>query len=238
MFTQPKMYDVIKNKKTTLAVYNEQLVNEKTFTEEETEKHKSWVWGLLEESFQKSKDYKPTSKEWLSSAWDGFPSPRELKENVLEARSTGVDFDTLKHVGKTISTAPEGFEVHRNLQRILKTRGSSVEDGKNIDYSTAEALAFGTLALEKTHVRVSGQDVERGTFSQRHAVLHDQKTDETYTPLRHLGENQAPVTICNSSLSEYGVLGFELGYSLVDPALLVIWEAQCKSSLYLSSLRC
>ncbi|GAA5956132.1 hypothetical protein JCM3765_005461 [Sporobolomyces pararoseus] len=226
MFTQPKMYDVIKNKPTTLSIYNEQLVKEKTFTEEETEKHKSWVWGLLEESFQKSKEYKPTSKEWLSSAWDGFPSPRELKENVLEARPTGVDFDKLKHVGKTISTAPEGFNVHRNLQRILKTRGASVEEGKNIDYSTAEALAFGTLALEKTHVRVSGQDVERGTFSQRHAVLHDQKTDETYTPLRNLSEDQAPVTICNSSLSEYGVLGFELGYSLVDPALLVIWEAQ------------
>ncbi|GAA6014410.1 hypothetical protein JCM10207_005451 [Rhodosporidiobolus poonsookiae] len=226
MFTQPKMYEKIKSMPTTLQKYTEQLVEEKTFTNEETEKHKSWVWGLLEESFDKSKEYKPTSKEWLSSSWDGFPSPRELKENVLEARSTGVDFETLKRVGSVISTAPEGFNVHRNLQRILKTRGTSVEDGKNIDYSTAEALAFGTLALEKTHVRVSGQDVERGTFSQRHAVIHDQKTDENYMFLQHLGEGQAPVTICNSSLSEYGVLGFELGYSLVDPALLVIWEAQ------------
>ncbi|TKA56616.1 hypothetical protein B0A53_01808 [Rhodotorula sp. CCFEE 5036] len=226
MFTQPKMYDIINKKPTTLQVYTEQLVKEKSFTDEETEKHKAWVWNLLEESFEKSKEYKPTSKEWLSSSWDGFPSPRELKENVLEARETGVDFDTLKHVGKVIGSTPEGFNVHRNLQRILKTRATSVIEGKNIDYSTAEALAFGTLALEKVHVRVSGQDVERGTFSQRHAVIHDQKTDETYTPLRHLGEGQAPVTICNSSLSEYGVLGFELGYSLVDPSLLVIWEAQ------------
>lgn len=227
MFTQPKMYDIINKKPTTLQVYTEQLVKEKSFTDEETEKHKAWVWNLLEESFEKSKEYKPTSKEWLSSSWDGFPSPRELKENVLEARETGVDFETLKHVGKVIGSTPEGFNVHRNLQRILKTRATSVIEGKNIDYSTAEALAFGTLALEKVHVRVSGQDVERGTFSQRHAVIHDQKTDETYTPLRHLGEGQAPVTICNSSLSEYGVLGFELGYSLVDPSLLVIWEAQC-----------
>ncbi|GAA5944634.1 hypothetical protein JCM3775_005858 [Rhodotorula graminis] len=226
MFTQPKMYETIKNQPTTLSLYTKQLVEEKSFTDEETEKHKSWVWGLLEESFDKSKEYKPTSKEWLSSSWDGFPSPRELKENVLEARPTGVDFDTLKHVGKTISSYPDGFNVHRNLQRILKTRGTSIEEGKNIDYSTAEALAFGTLALEKVHVRVSGQDVERGTFSQRHAVLHDQKTDEQYVPLKHLGEGQGPVTVCNSSLSEYGVLGFELGYSLVDPALLVIWEAQ------------
>ncbi|GAA5976371.1 hypothetical protein JCM11641_005992 [Rhodosporidiobolus odoratus] len=226
MFTQPKMYETIKEQPTTLSVYTDQLTKEKTFTNEETEKHKAWVWGLLEESFTKSKEYKPTSKEWLSSSWDGFPSPRELKENVLEARSTGVDFETLKRVGQVVATPPEGFVVHRNLQRILKTRGTSVEDGKNIDYSTAEALAFGTLAMEKIHVRLSGQDVERGTFSQRHAVLHDQKTDETYMPLKHLSEDQAPVTICNSSLSEYGVLGFELGYSLVDPSLLVIWEAQ------------
>ncbi|SCZ88064.1 BZ3500_MvSof-1268-A1-R1_Chr10-2g02825 [Microbotryum saponariae] len=226
MFTQPKMYQVIKDKPTTLDVYTQALVEESTFTNEETEKHKSWVWGMLENSFEASKEYKPTSKEWLSSSWDGFPSPRELKENVLEARPTGVEFDVLRKVGKIISTYPKDFEVHRNLARILKTRGTSVEDGKGIDYSTAEALAFGTLALEKTHVRVSGQDVERGTFSQRHAVLHEQNTDALYMPLAHLSEDQATVTVCNSSLSEFGVLGFELGYSLVDPALLVIWEAQ------------
>lgn len=230
MFTQPKMYDIIKNKPTTLEEYTKTLVAEQTFTDKETEKHKSWVWNTLEKSFEASKDYQPTSKEWLSSSWDGFPSPRELKENVLEARSTGVDFDTLKKVGKAIGSYPEGFQAHKNLARILKTRGTSVEDGKGIDYSTAEALAFGTLALEGNHVRVSGQDVERGTFSQRHAVLHDQATDETYTPLKNLSPDQAAVTICNSSLSEYGVLGFELGYSLVDPQLLVMWEAQCQLS--------
>lgn len=228
-FTQPKMYEVIKSKPTTLDVYTESLHAEESFTSEETEKHKSWVWGLLEKSFEASKEYKPTSKEWLSSSWDGFPSPRELKEQVLESRPTGVELDTLKKVGEVISSYPEGFEVHRNLQRILKTRGKSVAEGQGIDYSTAEALAFGTLALEKNHVRVSGQDVERGTFSQRHAVLHDQNTDAQHMPLKHLSEDQASVTVCNSSLSEYGVLGFELGYSLVDPALLVIWEAQCKS---------
>lgn len=231
MFTQPKMYEVIKNKATTLTVYSKALVAEETFTDAETEKHKSWVWNTLEKAFEASKEYHPTSKEWLSSSWDGFPSPRELKENVLEARSTGVDFDTLKKVGTVIGSYPEGFTAHNNLARILKSRVTSVNEGKGIDYSTAEALAFGTLALENVHVRVSGQDVERGTFSQRHAVLHDQKTDETYTPLHHVSPDQAQVTVCNSSLSEYGVLGFELGYSLVDPALLVIWEAQCASHL-------
>lgn len=236
-FTQPKMYDVIKTKPTTLEVYTKSLVTEQTFTDKETEKHKGWVWSTLEKAFEASKEYKPTSKEWLSSSWDGFPSPRELKENVLEASPTGVDFDILKRVGKAVGSYPEGFNVHRNLARILKARGGSVEEGQGIDYSTAEALAFGTLALEGNHVRVSGQDVERGTFSQRHAVLHDQKTDELWVPLKNLGDDQAGVTICNSSLSEYGVLGFELGYSLVDPALLVIWEAQCASLSPPSSFR-
>lgn len=227
-FTQPKMYEAIKVQPTTVDIYAKHLIAEETFTSKETEDHKTWVWNMLESAFEKSKDYKPTSTEWLSSSWAGFPSPKELKERVLGARPTGVDLDIIRKVGGIIGSYPANFEVHKNLARILKTRSKTVvEDGKGIDYSTAEALAFGTLALEKTHVRLSGQDVERGTFSQRHSVLHDQKTDDLYVPLKNLSEDQAAVTICNSSLSEYGVLGFELGYSLVDPALLVIWEAQC-----------
>jgi 2-oxoglutarate dehydrogenase E1 component len=227
-FTQPKMYEAIKVQPTTVDIYAKHLISEETFTSKETEDHKTWVWNMLESAFEKSKDYKPTSTEWLSSSWAGFASPKDLKERVLEARQTGVDLDIIRKVGGIIGSYPADFEVHKNLARILKTRSKTVvEDGKGIDYSTAEALAFGTLALEKTHVRLSGQDVERGTFSQRHSVLHDQKTDALYVPLKNLSEDQAAVTICNSSLSEYGVLGFELGYSLVDPALLVIWEAQC-----------
>lgn len=111
----------------------------------------------------------------------------------------------MKHIADTIATAPEGFHVHRNLQRILANRKKTVEEGKNIDWSTAEALAFGSLLNEGKHVRVSGQDVERGTFSQRHAILHDQETEDTYTPLQHISENQAKFAICNSSLSEFGV---------------------------------
>lgn len=228
-FTQPKMYAAIAKQQTTLELYSKRLVDEHTFSKEEVEKHKKWVWGMLEKAYEGSKEYQATSREWLSSSWDGFPSPKELKTNILEARPTGVSEERLKEVGKVISTYPEHFKPHKNLARIIGNRGKTVEEGTGIDWSTAESLAFGTLAVEGNHVRLSGQDVERGTFSQRHAVLHDQETDERYMALGHLSKDQAHVTICNSSLSEYGTLGFELGYSLVDPNLLVIWEAQCKS---------
>jgi 2-oxoglutarate dehydrogenase E1 component len=149
-----------------------------------------------------------------------------LADHALPTRATGSDEGTLQRIGKAISSYPNGFEPHRNLARILASRGKTVEDGNNIDWSTAEALAFGSLALEKIHVRVSGQDVERGTFSQRHAVIHDQNNESQYVPLNDLGSSQARFVICNSSLSEFGTLGFELGYSLVSPDSLTVWEAQ------------
>lgn len=225
-FTQPRMYAAIGKQDPTLTHYTEKLIQEGSFTKDEITQHKDWVWGMMEKAQQASKDYTASSREWLSSSWEGFPSPKELKEQVLEARPTGVKPETLKHVGQAIASWPEDFQVHRNLQRILKNRTKMVDEGQGIDWSTAEALAFGTLAMEGNHVRLSGQDVERGTFSQRHAVLHDQNSSDLYTPLNHLTEDQHSLTICNSSLSEYGVMGFELGYSLVDPALLVIWEGQ------------
>jgi len=225
-FTQPRMYEAIKNQATPLTKYAKFLVDRGTFTEKDIEEHKKWVWGMLEKSAAAAKDYVPTSKEWLSAAWQGFPSPKQLAERTLPTRATGAAEETLKKIGKVISSYPEGFVPHRNLARILTQRGKSVEDGQNIDWATAEALAFGTLALEKVHVRVSGQDVERGTFSQRHAVIHDQKNEQQYRPLNNLGEGQAKFVVCNSSLSEYGALGFELGYSLVSPDALTIWEAQ------------
>jgi 2-oxoglutarate dehydrogenase E1 component len=159
---------------------------------------------MLEESFSKSKDYQPTAREWLTSAWNGFKSPKELATEVLPHLPTAVDVESLKQVADVISGAPEGFTVHRNLKRILANRKKVVEEGKGIDWSTAEALAFGSLLKEGKHIRVSGQDVERGTFSQRHAVLHDQETEQTYTPLQNLSKGQAPFAICNSSLSEFG----------------------------------
>lgn len=225
-FTQPLMYRKIAEKDSVLSLYVKQLLDEGTFTKEDIDEHKSWVWGMLEESFAKSKDYQPTSREWLTSAWNGFKTPKELATEVLPHLPTAVNVEILNHIAATISEAPEGFHVHRNLKRILSNRKKVVEEGKGIDWSTAEALAFGSLLMDGKHVRVSGQDVERGTFSQRHAVLHDQEDEDTYTPLQHISKDQAPFDICNSSLSEFGALGFEYGYSLSSPDALVMWEAQ------------
>jgi len=225
-FTQPRMYEAIAKQQPTLKQYINRLIEEGTFTEKQLNDHCEWVWGMLQEAFEKSKTYEPEERQWLSSAWEGFPSPRELKEHILEQRDTGVDVERLRYIGKMSASCPEDFTVHRNLGRILKNREKTLESGEGIDMATAEALAFGSLVMENNMVRVSGQDVERGTFSQRHAVLHDQNSENTYTPLQHLSDDQAPFTICNSSLSEYGALGFELGFSLVDPKNLTIWEAQ------------
>lgn len=225
-FTQPLMYKRIAAQETQLKKYINKLLEDKTFTEDDIEEHKKWVWGMLEESFEKAKDYQPSAREWLTSAWNGFKSPKELATEVLSHLPTSVPADRLRHIASVMSDLPEGFHVHRNLNRILANRKKTVAEGEGIDWSTAEALAFGSLAMDGHHVRVSGQDVERGTFSQRHAVLHDQENEQTYTPLQHLGEDQASFIISNSNLSEFGVLGFEYGYSLSSPNALVVWEAQ------------
>jgi len=227
-FTQPLMYKRIAEHKDQLAKYVDKLIEEGTFTKEDIDEHKKWVWGMLNDSFDRSKEYQPTSKEWLTSAWNNFKTPKELATEVLPHLDTAVDAKSLKHIADKVSGAdvPKGFTLHRNLKRILANRKKSVDEGKNIDWATAEALAFGSLVEEGYHVRVSGQDVERGTFSQRHAVLHDQETETTYTPLQDISDKQGSFVISNSSLSEFGALGFEYGYSLTSPEALVMWEAQ------------
>lgn len=225
-FTQPLMYEIISKKKQVLDLYIEKLQNEGTFTSEDIDEHKKWVWNHLEESFQKSKDYKPESREWLTAPWEDFKSPKELATEILPSLPTGISEDIFNKVGTAIGSYPKDFNVHRNLKRILNTRLKSIENGKDIDWSTGEALAYGSLLLEGYHIRLIGQDVERGTFSQRHAVLHDQKDDSRHVPLKHLDESQADFVIANSTLSEYGVLSFEYGYSLTSPDTFVQWEAQ------------
>ncbi|KAK7747945.1 2-oxoglutarate dehydrogenase E1 component [Cytospora paraplurivora] len=225
-FTQPLMYKRIQSHEPQIDIYVEQLLKDGTFSKEDIEEHKKWVWGMLEESFAKSKDYQPTSKEWTTSAWNGFKSPKELATENLPHLPTAVEKESLEHIATVIGSAPEGFNLHRNLKRILGNRTKTVTEGKNIDWSTAEALAFGSLVADGHHVRVAGQDVERGTFSQRHAVFHDQESEDTYTPLQHISKDQGKFVISNSSLSEFGALGFEYGYSLSSPNALVMWEAQ------------
>ncbi|KAH9971959.1 2-oxoglutarate dehydrogenase complex E1 component mitochondrial precursor [Lactifluus volemus] len=217
-FTQPRMYQAIEKQPTPLTQYTKFLVGRGTFTEKDIDEHKKWVWGMLETAADGAKDYVPTVKN--GSLHHGLVSRPQTTRGADSPNAT------LKHVGRVVSSYPPGYSVHRNLARIINSRGKSVADGEGIDWSTAEALAIGSLALEKKHVRVSGQDVERGTFSQRHAVLHDQENERQYVPLSNLGGGQARFVICNSSLSEYGTLGFELGYSLVSPDTLTIWEAQ------------
>ncbi|CAG8545535.1 11102_t:CDS:2, partial [Dentiscutata erythropus] len=225
-FTQPRMYKQIAKQTPILEKYVQRLSKEGTFSMEDIQKHKKWVWDTLEENYKKSKDYKPTSREWLSSSWDGFKSPKELAEDTTPIYPTGSTLESLKHIGEVISSYPKNFNVHSGHVRMLKARDKSIKDGANIDWSTAESLAFGSLLLEGKHVRLSGQDVERGTFSQRHAVLHDQEDESQYVPLNDLRPGQARYVVCNSSLSEFGTLGFEFGYSLVNPNSLILWEAQ------------
>ncbi|KAJ3110084.1 2-oxoglutarate dehydrogenase E1 component [Phlyctochytrium bullatum] len=230
-FTQPLMYEKIGQMKPVLEKYTEQLLSEGTVTPEEVKAMKDRVWNILEENYTSSKTYKANNKEWVSSNWTGFKSPAQLAEETVVSKPTGVDLELLTHIGIGASTYPQGFTVHSNLAKILRAREKTVKDGEGIDWATAEAMAFGTLLASGTHVRLSGQDVERGTFSQRHAVLHDQKNEQRYVPLNNLvvaglGSGQSQFTVTNSSLSEFGILGFELGYSMVSPNQLVLWEAQ------------
>ncbi|KAI3644982.1 hypothetical protein MP228_011146 [Amoeboaphelidium protococcarum] len=225
-FTQPLMYKKIAEQKSVLDKYIEQLIAEKTFTMDEIESMKKRVWQILEESYEKSKGYKQSRSEWVSINWPDLPSPKDLKQKIFPAHDTGISMEQLMHIGKATCDIPKGFNVHPVLNRIFKARRKTLESNEPVDWATAEAMAFGSLLAEGKHVRLSGQDVERGTFSHRHAVLHDQQNEKQYIPLNHLSNDQAQLTVCNSSLSEFGVMGFELGYSLVNPHSLILWEAQ------------
>uniref|UniRef100_A0A915K7A0 oxoglutarate dehydrogenase (succinyl-transferring) n=1 Tax=Romanomermis culicivorax TaxID=13658 RepID=A0A915K7A0_ROMCU len=162
------------------------------------------------------------NRDWLDSPWDDFFKHRD----PLRIKSTGVSENVLQRIGHAMSTVPDGYSIHPGLARTLRGRAEMLAR-KTTDWALGEAFAFGSLLCDGIHVRLSGQDCERGTFSHRHHVLHDQKIDKrTYVPLNHLGVKQAPYSICNSSLSEYAVLGFELGYSMTKPDSLVLWEAQ------------
>jgi len=224
MFTQPLMYHVINRHKNPQQIYCDKLIKEGSISKEQIRGISDRVQQELHDRFQDAKTYKPKMSEWLSSVWKGFMSPSQTSR----IRNTGVPMDLLKEVGTAITKIPDGFTPHRQIAKIYEARRKMLLEGEPVDWATAEALAFATLLCEGNHVRLSGQDVERGTFSHRHAVIHDQKTGEKYTPLRHVFEDQQPgqFTVSNSSLSEFGVLGFELGYSLENPNSLVMWEAQ------------
>ncbi|TMV05368.1 2-oxoglutarate dehydrogenase E1 component [Brucella haematophila] len=223
-FTQPLMYKEIRAHKTTVQLYSEKLIAEGLLTQADVDKMKADWREKLEIEFEAGQSYKPNKADWLDGAWAGL----RTADNADEQRrgKTGVPIKTLKEIGKKLVEVPQDFHVHRTIQRFLDNRAKMMETGEGIDWATAESLAFATLVAEGHPIRLSGQDVERGTFSQRHTVLYDQENQNRYTPLNNIQKGQAIYEAINSMLSEEAVLGYEYGYSLSDPRALVLWEAQ------------
>uniref|UniRef100_A0AAF5PIJ3 2-oxoglutarate dehydrogenase, mitochondrial n=3 Tax=Wuchereria bancrofti TaxID=6293 RepID=A0AAF5PIJ3_WUCBA len=223
MFTQPLMYQRVRKTKPVLAIYQKQILAENVVNEQYVEDEVNKYNTLLEDAYQEAQKVAYLRhRDWIDSPWDTFFKKRD----PLKIPATGVAKEMISHIIEKFSSVPADFNLHRGLDRILKGRRQMFQDN-SFDWAMGEAVAFGSLLLEGTHVRLSGQDVERGTFSHRHHVLHDQKIDQkTYNPLDNLSDKQAEYSISNSSLSEFAILGFELGYSMVNPNSLVIWEAQ------------
>tara|TARA_B100001939_G_scaffold282706_2_gene251806 strand:- start:1008 stop:3950 length:2943 start_codon:yes stop_codon:yes gene_type:complete len=226
MFTQPLMYKRIKNHPSTRQIYAERLIREGLVTQEEVDQMVRDFQRKLDVEMEASEGYKPDKADWFGGRWSGLERP---DQDPRRSAGTGVDISVLREIGKVLTEVPEGFTVHKTLQRVLDAKARMIETGEDIDWATAEALAFGTLIKEGHRVRLSGQDSQRGTFSQRHSVFVDQETEERYTPLKALAESEdseATFEVIDSALSEMGVLGFEYGYSLAEPNALVLWEAQ------------
>src|ERR1700726_3177277 len=223
-FTQPLMYKAIAKHPTSLEIYSDKLVGEGVVTPADVEKMKADWRARLDTELEAAQSYRANKADWLDGRWAGFQRAGEADDP--RRGHTGVAIAKLKEIGENITTLPPGFHLHRTLNRFFDSRRKSIETGTNIDWSTGEALAFCSLLFEGHKVRLSGQDSERGTFSQRHSVLHDQENDNRYTPFAHLGEGQARFEVINSMLSEEAVLGFEYGYSLAEPDTLTLWEAQ------------
>ena len=222
MFTQPLMYKAIKSHPTVIELYSKRLAEENVVPAEDAERIKSGFRGQLEEEFATANSYKPNKADWLDGRWSGMGfADDEARRGV-----TGIDIERLKIIGRRITSIPPDFHAHKAVRRLLERRRQMIDTGEGIDWAMAEHLAFGALLSEGFPVRLSGQDSERGTFSQRHAVLIDQDTERRWTPLKHVANDQAQFEVINSMLSEEAVLGFEYGYSLAEPKALVMWEAQ------------
>jgi 2-oxoglutarate dehydrogenase E1 component len=203
-------------------VYSARLVDEGLFSRAEIDRMQAQFRNFLEEEFAAGEAYRPNRADWLDGKWSGIGHAEEGARRGV----TGVDIDLLREVGRKITTIPKSFHPHKTIARIMAARRKMIDDGAGLDWATAESLAYATLLVEGFRVRLSGQDSERGTFSQRHSVLMDQENEKKYTPLKHVSKEQAEFEVINSMLSEEAVLGFEYGYSLAEPNALVLWEAQ------------
>ncbi|KAM9477299.1 2-oxoglutarate dehydrogenase-like, mitochondrial isoform 2-T2 [Clarias gariepinus] len=227
MFTQPLMYKQIHKQEHVLKKYADKLTSEGVVTLQEFEEEVAKYDKICEEAYTSSKDEKILHiRHWLDSPWPNFFTDQG-EPKCMSYPPTGLAEDVLMHIGQAASSVPQqDFTIHSGVLRILRGRADMVSK-RTVDWALGEYMAFGSLLKDGVHVRLSGQDVERGTFSHRHHVLHDQEVDKRVcVPMNHLWQNQAPYTVCNSSLSEYGVLGFELGFAMASPNALVCWEAQ------------
>ena len=224
-FTQPLMYRNIRAHSTTLQIYAQKLVDEGVVTQGEVDKMRGDWRHRLEAEFSAGQAYVANKADWLDGRWSGVKSAQDVSDDDRRGE-TAVPVEKLRQLGERITAVPEGFAVHKTIQRFLENRRNSIATGEGLDWATGEALAFASLLDEGFPVRLSGQDCERGTFTQRHSVLIDQQTEARYIPLNHLRDGQARYEVINSMLSEEAVLGFEYGYSLAEPNALTIWEAQ------------
>ncbi|KAI0676210.1 dehydrogenase E1 and transketolase domain-containing protein 1 [Trametes maxima] len=224
-FTQPLMYEKIRSRRSVPALYEERLIDENVLTKDAAEAVRARHKEFLASELSAAASHMPGSTlSTLQGQWKDLVWPAS-KEAAWDPE-TGVEKDTLKRVGRASVSVPEGFEIHPRLQRHVKHRLQAMETGQGLDWATAEALAFGSLMLEGYDVRISGQDVGRGTFSQRHAMLVDQRTEGVVVPLNLALPCEGRLELANSSLSEMAVLGFEYGVSWEKPDILPIWEAQ------------
>ena len=223
-FTQPIMYRAIRDMKTTRTLYADKLVADGTLTADECAAMWDDFTGTLEESYKAAQSYRPNKADWLEGRWAGLKQADQEEERSEEA--TALTAEAAAQIGVALTTVPDGFDASSKIVRQLEAKKAAFEKGEGIDWATGEALAFGGMLLDGHRVRLSGEDCQRGTFSQRHAVLIDQTNANEYTPLNNIRPDQAKIDIFNSLLSEQGVLGFEYGYTLADPTTLVLWEAQ------------
>jgi len=223
-FTQPSLYNIIAKHPNPKDIYLKQLLSEGVITDEQSKAIEEEFNNFLEDEFETArKNEKAIVWNFLGEIWEGFR--RSTLEDFETSPETGVEKAKLLELGRKLSTLPEGKKYFRKIQKIFEDRLNGIETDK-LDWGSAEMLAYATLLVEGKPVRVSGQDVERGTFSHRHAVVKTEDTEEEVETLNLLSKDQAPFAIHNSLLSEYAVLGFEYGYSITTPNALTIWEAQ------------
>ncbi|RIB30188.1 dehydrogenase E1 and transketolase domain-containing protein 1 [Gigaspora rosea] len=222
-FTQPLMYNNIRSRKSVPKLYEDKLLTEESIlSENDISEFRKNYYNTLDEHYKKSDTYKPEA-DMLEKKWNGFIMPTE----TVTKMDTGVSREILENVGKTSVNIPHDIVIHPRLKKFhIQTRLQKISEGKKIDWATAEALALGSLMLEGHNIRLCGQDVGRGTFSQRHAMIVCQDTERVIVPLNNLISDQGMLEIVNSPLSELAVVGFEYGMSYESPHNLVIWEAQ------------